>query len=231
MKKLQPVAVDVENRDGLFEDVVASLVAECREIIEGRVKKVFSVVFAEALAVELWQRSINPRDIQRALLDMDKLQMFLAELSAELSSLTAGVFHRPVLLQVTASEDGLLPKVLAGIIGEELDWGKETCFLNNTLVEACSLVWSRAVSDCAWPVRRLNLGKLLWCLAGVTPADEERRCLHGLTRSVEGIQISMQKRLFEAISLQVATQVWSLYDDVYQEETTTAFVNPEKFLA
>jgi hypothetical protein len=29
-------------------------------------------------------------------------------------------------------------------------------------MEACHLVWNRAVSDCAWPVRRLKPGKLLW---------------------------------------------------------------------
>jgi hypothetical protein len=231
MKKLQPVSVDVNTRDGLFEGVVASLVTECWGIIEDRVKKALSMVSAEALAVQLWQGSINPRRIQRALLDMEKLQVFLAELSAELSSLTAGVFYRPVLLQVTASEEELLPKDLAGIIGEEMGWGKETLFLNKALMEACSLVWSRAVSDCAWPVRRLNPGKLLWCLAGVTPADEERRCLQGLTRSVEGVRANMQKRLFKAISLQVATQVWLLYDDVAPEKTTTAFIDPEKFLA
>ncbi len=230
MKQLQSVPVDVKTRNGLFEDVVASFVTECRGIVEDRVKKAFSAVSGEVLAEQLWQGRIDPRNIQWALLDMEKLQAFLAELSAELSSLTAGVFHRPVLLQVTASEDGLWPQDLAGIIGEELDRNRGTLFLNKTMMEACSLVWSRAVSDCAWPVRRMNPGKLLWCLAGVTPADEEKRCLQGLTRSVEGVRVSMQKRLFRAISLQVATQVWSLYDSVSPEKTT-AFMNPEIFLA
>ena len=93
------------------------------------------------------------------------------------------------------------------------------------------MVWNRAASDCAWPVRRLKPGKLLWRLAGDTPADEERRCLQELTRSVEGIRVNMQKRLFRAISLQVAAQVWLLFDSVSRESTNGNFVDPETYSA
>ena len=96
--------------------------------------------------------------------------------------------------------------------------------MNRALMEACHLVWNRAVSDCVWPVRRLKPGKLLWCLTGVTPADEKKRCLQELTRSVEGIRVNMQKRLFREICLQVAVQVWSLYDGISQD---TYFMDPE----
>jgi hypothetical protein len=98
-------------------------------------------------------------------------------------------------------------------------------------MEACNLVWNRAASDCAWPVGRLKPGKLLWRLAGATPADEERRCLQELTRLVEGVRVNMQKRLFRAFSLQVAAQVWLLYDSVSRERTNGNFMDPETYSA
>jgi len=80
---------------------------------------------------------------------------------------------------------------------EQLAWSRETHILNKALMEACNLVWNRAASDCAWPVGRLKPGKLLWRLAGATPADEERRCLQELTRLVEGVMVNMQNAYLE----------------------------------
>ena len=231
MKKQQYIPVDVKARHDLFEDGVASLVAECRGIVQDRLVKALSAVSGGVLAEQLWQGSTDPRSIQQALLGLGKLQAFLAGLSVELSGLTAGIFKRPVLLDLDGAHQKLLPDECPAdvekVLGEQLAWSRETHILNSALMEACHLVWNRAAGDCAWPVRRLKAGKLLWRLTGVTPADEKKRCLQELTRSVEGIRISMQKRLFREICLQVATQVWSLYDGVSQEETFGDFVDPE----
>jgi hypothetical protein len=229
MKKQQYIPVDIEARHNLFEDGVACLVAECRRVIEDRLVKALSAVSGEVLAEQLWQGSVDPLSIQQVLLGLGKLQAFLADLSVELSGLAAGVFKRPVLLDLAGAQQRLLPDGCpAGVVkvlGEQLAWSRETHILNRALMEACHLVWNRAVSDCAWPVRRLKPGKLLWSLTGVTPADEKKRCLQELTRSVEGIRVNMQKRLFREICLQVAVQVWSLYDGISQENTY--FMDPE----
>jgi hypothetical protein len=231
VKKLQYILADDKARDDLFEDGVASLVTECRGIVRDRLAKAFSAVSSEILAEQLWQGSIDPRSIQQALLGLGKLHVFLAELSVELSGLAAGVFKRPVLLDLAGAQPNLLPggcpAGVAKVLGEQLAWSTETHILNRALMEACSLVWNRAVSDCAWPVRRLKPGKLLWRLTGFTPADEKKRCLQELTRSVKGLGVSMQKRLFKEICFQVATQVWSLYDGVSQEKNSGDFLDPE----
>ena len=105
MKRLQSVPVDVKARHDLFEDGVASLVTECRGIIEDRLTKALAAVSGEVLAEQLWRGAIDPWDIRQALLGLVKMQGFLADLSTELSSLTAGLFQRPVLLSI-ALPDG-----------------------------------------------------------------------------------------------------------------------------
>jgi hypothetical protein len=221
------MTVDLETRNDHFEDVVANLVAECREIIRERLMRALSAVSGELLAEQIWRGSIEPRGILQALLGLERLQAFQAELSAELGSLAAGVFSRPVLLRVTAGQ-GVLSEEMAEILGEQLAWGRQTRMLNSALKEACHLVWNRAAGDLAWPLRSLQPGKLLWRLLDTTPADEERRCLQELTRSVEGVRVSMQERLFRTISLQAAEQIWSLYDDLSQQEISGVQLNPEK---
>lgn len=225
--KHKSITVIIKTRNGFLEDGVANLVAECRGIIDDRLKKVLSAVSSEALAEQLWQGSIEPGSIQQALMGLDELQVFLIDLSAELGSLTAGVFERPVRLQMDAAQQGALPKEQAVLLSEQLVWSRETVILNKILMEVCHLVWNRAVSDCIWPVRKLKPGKLLWRLLGTTPAEEERRCLQELTRAIEGTRVNMQKRLFRAISVQMAAQVWSLYDDLSQDHTTGVLMNPE----
>ena len=227
MKMQQYVPVDVETRHDLFEDGVAVMVAECRGIVQDRLVKLLSAVSGEILAEQLWQGDIDPRSIEQALLGFGKLQSFLEGLSVELSGLAAGVFRRPVLLDLTDAHQRLLPDSVEMVLNEQLAWSRETHILNSTLMEACQLVWNRAVNDCAWPVRRLKPGKLLWRLTGVTPADEKKRCLQELTRSVEGLRASIQKRLSRKICLQVAVQVWSLYDGMHRETTSGDFVDPE----
>jgi hypothetical protein len=220
MKKRQYILTDNKAGHALLEDGVASLVEECRGIVRDRLAKSLSAASGEILAEQLWQGDI-----------LGKLQTFLAELSAELSGLAAGVFKHPVLLDLAGSQPNLLsggcPAGVVKVLGEQLAWSRETHAWNSVLMEACTLVWNRAVSDCAWPVRRLKPGKLLWRLTGCTPADEKERCLQELTRSVEGIKVNMQKRLFKEICFQVATQVWSLYDCVSQEKDAGDFVDPE----
>lgn len=225
--KHKSITVTIETRNDLFEDGVANLVAECRGIIDDRLKKVLSAVSSEVLAEQLWQGSIEPGSIQQALLSLDKLQAFLADLSAELGSLTTGVFERPVQLQMDAAQQGALPKEQAVLLNEQLVWSRETVILNKTLMDVCHLVWNRAVGDCIWPVRKLKPGKLIWRLLETAPAEEERRCLQELTRAIEGTRVNMQKRLFRAISVQMAAQVWSLYDDLSQDQTTGVLMNPE----
>ncbi len=219
--KHQSISLDIEARNDLFEDGVANLVAECRGIINSRLKNLFAAVSGEMLAKQLWQGSIEPGGIQQALLSLDQLQVFLSGLSVELSSLTAGVFKRPVLLSLAGEQPWITPEKQARLLGEQLAWSRETHILNRVLTEACHLVWQRAVSDCAWPVRRLKPGKLLWRMLGTTP-QEERRCLQELTRAVEGVVANMRKRLGRTISLEIAVQVWSLYDGLPREQTADA---------
>lgn len=229
MKRHQFIPVDAQIQPNLLEDGVANLVAECRRIIEDRLTKALSATSGEMLARQLWQGSIEPRNIQQAMLGVGKLQAFLADLSVELSSLAAGVFQSPVLLHMAAAQEKLSP--VDAVLGEQLAWCRETHILSKVLSEACQLVWNRAVSDCAWPVRSLKPGKLFWRLACATTADEERRNLQELTRSVEGIRVNLQKRLSRAIFIQVATQVWSIYDDMFQEQTNGRFLNVETYSA
>ncbi|MGD0152271.1 MAG: hypothetical protein ABSC17_00705 [Thermacetogeniaceae bacterium] len=225
--KHQSIPLDIEARNDLFEEGTANLVAECRGIIKDRLKNLFAAVSSEMLAKQLWQGSIEPSSIQQALLSLDKLQAFLADLSLELSSLTAGVLERPVLLRLVEERLGITPEVQARLLGEQLAWSRKTVILNKTLMETCHLVWNRAVSDCAWPVRKLKPGKLLWRMLGTTPQEEEKRCLQELTWAVEGVRVNMQKRLFKAISIQVAVQLWALYDDLSQDQTTDVLMNLE----
>ncbi len=219
--------VDTETCNDLFADSIARLVDECRELIKERLQQLlFSGVSCEALAKQLWQGGIKPASIAQAVFGQNDLVAFAADLSSELGSLVAGAFYRPVLLRVDTKRSTVLEDQVK-ILDEQLAWGQETHMLNQILMITCQLVWKQAVSDSPWLVRKLKIGNLIWRLTGSSPAEEERRCQQDLARTIEGIKINLQKRLFNEIAIQVAAQIWSLYDGQTEKETSGLLVNPE----
>jgi hypothetical protein len=232
MREQRPIPEGIID-PGFIAGAVESLVAECQGIAENRLRQELASISAAVLAEQLWRGSLASGDIQQALLTMERVRAFLTELATELSSLTAGIFQQPVLLRLTLDKEDFqpCPAIERRILGEQLSWCRETYAANKILQEVCHQVWQQAINKCAWPVRRLKPGRLLWGLAGVTPGEEERRCLQELTRSVEGIMVNMQKRLSRAISLQVAGQIWSLYDDLATESAATGYIDPDTYSA
>ena len=222
----QPLPVDVKTINRFSANDVARLVTECQEIIEDGLKEVLSTVPDAVLAGQLWSGRISPCHIQQELIGPGRLQSFVAGLSAELSSLAAGIFQRLVLLQVCLPDGQAVSGGMAKILNEQLTWSREKHILSKALVEACDLVWDPAVPNYAWPARWLKPGRQLWYLAGATSVEEEQRCLQELTMSMEGVRVNMQKRLCREVSLQIAAQIWSLFDSI-SEKISGAFMNPE----
>lgn len=219
------ITVDTENGSDLFEDSVANLVVQCQGLIKERLQVLVSTMSSDVLANRLWLGEIRPAGIGQAVLGAQEWHSFLAALGTELSSLAAGVFHNPVMLKLASEQQELADQT--SLIEEQLDWGQETYILSKILMNACHLVWQEAVSDYAWPIKMLKPGKLLWRFLGSSPEEEERRSLQELTQMIEGVKVNLQKRLFREISIQVVSQVWSLYDVRMEKRIADIFMDSE----